>query len=110
MKTALTSLIAAVFVLAGVHANADAYSASIDGCKTAAAERLGLTPAQADFRITKIKSSPRYRDFDFSVSSSDAASPIKQVPVSCRAKQNGEVLAVDVDESALPAAVAVLKQ
>jgi hypothetical protein len=36
----------------------------------------------------------------------DAASPIQQLPVSCRAKQDGEVLAVKYDESALPGAVA----
>ncbi len=110
MKTVLTSFVATMFVLLGVNANADAYSASMDSCKAAAAERLGLTAAQADFRITKIKSSARYRDFEFSVSSREETSPIKQVPVTCRAKQNGQVLAVNVDEAALPAAVATLKQ
>jgi hypothetical protein len=107
MKVALTSLFAAVLVTASFQASAaDAYSASIQGCQNAIAERLGLSATDAAFSVKKIQSLPHYKDFNFSVSSADATSPIQQLPVSCRAKQDGEVLAVKFDESVLPAAVA----
>ena len=107
MKTALTSLAAAALVVASFQASAsDAYSASIHGCQNAIAQHLGLSPADAAFSVKKIQSFARYKDFNFSVSASDAASPIQQLPVSCRAKQDGEVLAVSYDATALPAAVA----
>lgn len=107
MKIALSSLFAAVLATASFQASAaDAYSASIQGCQNAIAERLGLSATDAAFSVKKIQSAPHYKDFNFSVSSADATSPIQQLPVSCRAKQDGQVLAVKYDESALPAAVA----
>lgn len=102
---ALTSLTAAVLVLASFQASAtDSYTASIQGCQKAITERLGVSAA--DFSVKKIKSSPRYTDLNFSVSASSAATPIDQLKVSCRAKSDGEVLAVKYDEAALPTAVA----
>ena len=102
---ALTSLTAAVLVLASFQAGAtDSYTASIQGCQKAISERLGVS--DADFSVKKIQSSPRYTDLKFSVSASSAAAQIDQLKVSCRAKSDGEVLAVNYDESALPAAVA----
>jgi hypothetical protein len=100
---ALTSLTAAVLVLASFQASAtDSYTASIQGCQKAISTRLGVS--DADFSVKKIQSSPRYTDLKFSVSS--ATAPVDQLKVSCRAKQDGEVLAVNYDESALPTAVA----
>ncbi len=105
MKAALTSFFAAALVMASFQANAaDSYTASIQGCQKAIAERLGMTTADTSFSVKKIKSSPHYKDFNFSVSSSDAASQIQQMPVSCRAKKDGEVLAVNYDEAALKVA------
>jgi hypothetical protein len=102
---ALTSLTAAVLVLASFQAGAtDSYTASIQGCQKAISERLGVS--DADFSVKKIKSSPRYTDLNFSVSASGAVAPIDQLKVSCRAKSDGEVLAVNYDEAALPTAVA----
>ena len=55
---ALTSLTAAVLVLASFHASAaDSYTASIQGCQKAISDRLGVT--DADFSVKKIQSSPR---------------------------------------------------
>jgi hypothetical protein len=100
---ALTSLTAAVLVLATFQASAaDSYTASIQGCQKAISERLGVS--DADFSVKKIQSSPRSVDLKFSVSSATAT--VDQLKVSCRAKQDGEVLAVNYDESALPTAVA----
>ena len=105
MKIALSSLTAAVLALASVHANAaDAYTASIQGCQKSINERLGV--ADASYSVKKIQTSPRYRDINFSVSAEDAANPIKQMKVTCRAKSDGEVLAVQFDDSTLPSAVA----
>jgi hypothetical protein len=102
---ALTSLTAAVLVLASFQAGAaDSYTASIQGCQKAISERLGVS--DADFSVKKIQSSPHYTDLKFSVTASGAATPIDQLKVSCRAKSDGAVLAVNYDESALPAAVA----
>src|SRR5262247_3103296 len=105
MKVALSSLTAAVLAFASVHANAaDAYTASIQGCQKSINERLGVT--SASYSVKKIQTSPRYRDINFSVSADDASTPVHQLKVSCRAKSDGEVLAVQFDESALPSAVA----
>jgi hypothetical protein len=102
---ALTSLTATVLVLASFQAGAaDSYTASIQGCQKAITERLGVS--DADFSVKKIKSSPRFTDLNFTVSASSAAAPIDQLKVSCRAKSDGEVLAVNYDEAALPTAVA----
>lgn len=100
---AITSLTAAVLMLATFQASAaDSYTASIQGCQKAISERLGVS--DADFSVKKIQSSPRNIDLKFSVSSASAT--VDQLKVSCKAKQDGEVLAVNYDESALPAAVA----
>jgi hypothetical protein len=105
MKIALSSLTVAVLALASVQANAaDAYTASIQGCQKSINERLGVT--DASYSVKKIQSSPRYRDINFSVSAEAAANPVKQMKVTCRAKSDGEVLAVQFDESALPSTVA----
>ena len=105
MKIALSSLTVAVLALAGAQANAaDAFTASIEGCQKSINERLGVT--DASYSVKKIQSSPRYRDINFSVSAEDATNPIKQMKVTCRAKSDGEVLAVQYDETALPSAVA----
>ena len=102
---ALTSLTVAILVLASFQASAaDSYTASIQGCQKAITERLGVS--DADFSVKKIKSSPRYTDLNFSVSATGAATPIDQLKVSCRAKSDGEVLAVNYDETAFPTAVA----
>jgi len=105
MKIALSSLTAAVLALAGVQVNAaDSYTAAIQSCQKSINERLGV--ADASYSVKKIQSSPRYRDITFSVSAADAATPVSQMKVSCRAKSDGEVLAVQYDETALPSAVA----
>jgi hypothetical protein len=107
MKAALSSIAAAVLVVASFQASAaDSYSASIQGCQKAIADHLGISPTDASYSVKKIQSSAHYRDFNFSVSATEAATPIDQLPVSCRAKNDGEVLAVKYDETALPAAVA----
>jgi hypothetical protein len=105
MKVALSSLTAAVLAFASVHASAaDSYTASIQGCQKSINERLGVT--DASYSVKKIQTSPRYRDINFSVSAEEATNPIHQLKVSCRAKSDGEVLAVQFDETALPSAVA----
>ena len=107
MKAALASLTATVLLVASFQASAaDSYTASIQGCQNAIAERLGIPADQAAFSVKKIQSSARYRDFNFRVSASEGATPVDQLKVSCRAKNDGEVLAVNYDEGALPAAVA----
>jgi hypothetical protein len=105
MKVALSSLTAAVLAFASVHANAaDAYTASIQGCQKSINEHLGV--ADASYSVKKIQTAPHYRDISFSVSAEDAANPVRQLKVSCRAKSDGEVLALQLDETALPSAVA----
>ena len=101
MKVVLSSLTAALLAFGSVHASADdAYTASIQGCQKSINERLGV--ADASYSVKKIQTSPRYRDINFSVTAEDAATPVKQMKVSCRAKSDGEVLAVQIDESQLP--------
>ncbi len=101
MKVALASIVTAVLAVGSVDANADAYSAAIQGCQKSINERLGVS--DASYSVKKIQSAPRYRDIDFTVSADTPVSAIRQVKVSCRAKQDGEVLAVQIDEAALPA-------
>ena len=104
MKVALSSFTAAVLALASVHASADSYTASIQGCQKSINERLGVS--DASYSVKKIQTSPHYRDINFTVSATDTAAPIQQAKVSCRAKQDGEVLAVKFDDTTLPAEVA----
>ena len=87
-------------------AGADAYSASLDACQSAISDKLGLATTPASYHVQKIRSKPRFRDISYRVSADDAASPLQGVKVTCRAKQNGEVLAVEVDAATLPQAVA----
>ena len=101
MKVALPSVIAAVLATVALNASADSYSASIQGCQKSINEKLGV--ADAAYSVKKIQTSPRYRDINFTVSAEDATTPVRQMKVSCRAKQDGEVLAVQFDESAMPA-------
>jgi hypothetical protein len=104
MKVALSSFTAAVLAFASVHASADSYTASIQGCQKSINERLGVT--DASYSVKKIQSSPRYRDINFTVSAADAANPISQAKVSCRAKSDGEVLAVQFEDTTLATEVA----
>ena len=87
-------------------AGADAYTASLDACRSAISDKLGLAATPASYNVQKIRSKPRFRDISYSVSADDAASPVQGVKVSCRTKQNGDVLALDVDAATLPQAVA----
>src|SRR4030095_10866725 len=87
-------------------AHADAYGASFSGCETAISERLGLAETPAADNIEKVRRKPRYREIDYSVTAQDGASPVQGVKVSCRAKQNGEVLALEFDDATLPNALA----
>jgi len=104
MKTILASFAVALLATMSFNANADAYAASIQGCEKAIGERLGI--ADATYNVQKVNSAARYRDLSFSVSAADASHPVQNLKVTCRAKQDGEVLAVNYDESALPTAVA----
>ena len=87
-------------------AHASAYSASFEGCQAAISDRLGLDATPANYNVEKVKSKPRYRDISYSISASDQSSPVQGVKASCRVKQSGEVLALELDESTLPAKVA----
>ncbi len=83
-----------------------AYQSAIDGCEKAIGAQLGISPDAASYKLKKVKSSARHRDLGFSVSARDAASPIQQVKVSCRARDTGEVLTVAFADPALPQALA----
>ena len=85
---------------------ADQYTASIDGCKQAIGERLGLANTPTNYNIEKVKSRNTYRDLNFSVSVYDKANPVQDVDVTCRVKRSGDVLALDFDDATLPASVA----
>ena len=85
---------------------ASQYTASIEGCKQAIGERLGLSNTPTNYNIDKVKSRSHYRDLNFSVSVYDKANPIQNVDVSCRATRRGEVLAIEFDETTLPVSVA----
>jgi hypothetical protein len=106
--------LAACLCLASTQAQAsDAYRAAIEGCENAIATQLGITDQTVTYNLKKVKSAVRHRDLDFSVSVSDAASPIQQaaspiqqVKVSCRARKNGDVLTVAFADPSLPQALA----
>jgi hypothetical protein len=85
---------------------ANNYTASIDGCKQAIGERLGLSDTPTNYNIDKVKSRNNYRELSFSVSVYDKANPIQGVDVACRATRSGDVLAVEFDEATLPVSVA----
>ena len=92
--------------LGSASAFANQYTASIEGCKQAIGERLGLSNTATNYNIDKVKSRSHYRDLDFSVSVYDTSNPIQNVDVSCRATRSGEVLAVEFDDTTLPVSVA----
>jgi hypothetical protein len=92
--------------LGSAGAYADQYAASIDGCKQAIGERLGLADIPTNYNIQKVKSRNTYRDLDFSVSVYDRTNPIQGVDVSCRVKRSGDVLAIEFDDATLPASIA----
>src|SRR5262245_25091077 len=108
MRTLPSALAVAVLGAVGFSgtAHADAYGASFSGCETAIQERLGLSDTPATYNIEKIRSKARYRQIDYSVTAADASGSVQDVKVSCRAKQNGEVLALEFDDSAQPNALA----
>jgi hypothetical protein len=87
-------------------AQASAYSASFEGCQAAISDRLGLASTPASYNVEKVKSKSRFRDISYSVSANDDSSPVQGVKASCRVKQNGEVLALELDNATLPAALA----
>lgn len=105
MRTTLTFLLSTGLALAGTAATADTYTASIEGCKTAIGERLGIADIPAQYRVKTVKTKNRYRDLGFLVSANDDTSPVQGVVVNCRARTNGEVVTLDFPET-LPGAVA----
>lgn len=105
LPTALAVAVLGTAAFTGT-AHADAYSASLDACQAAISDKLGLATTPASYDVQKIKSKARFRDISYRVSAHDAANPMQGVKVSCRAKQNGEILAVEVDAASLPNAVA----
>jgi len=107
MKNLLIPALTATLCLTAIPAAASTeYEASIRGCENAIGERLGLAQSEFRTRIKGVDSRSRYRDLDFSVSALDDANPVQGVRVSCRARRSGEVLAVNIDESSLPGAIA----
>jgi len=105
MRIALAIVSSIGLALAASGAAADSYSRSIDGCKAAIGERLGLENVPAQYRVKTVKSKTRYRDLGFLVSANDDTSPVQGVIVNCKAKTNGQVLALDFPED-LPGAIA----
>jgi hypothetical protein len=85
----------------------DEYRASIEGCEAAIAARLGMDAGDLRTRFEGVDSSARYRDLEFSVSALDAANPAQGLEVNCRARRNGDVIAVTFDASTVPEAVAL---
>jgi len=100
-------LAAVLFTMGALSASANSYSASVDSCENAIAERLGITDLNANYNIQKVKSRSRYRDINFTVSVFDEQHPVKGVKVKCRAKSNGTILAVEFDSKTLPASIAI---
>lgn len=93
-------------LLAGT-ASADSYSNSISACEDAIGERLGIDTVNARYNVKKIKSRGRFQDIKFSVSVFDKSHPVQSVKAKCRAKANGEIVAVEFDSKSLPASIAV---
>jgi hypothetical protein len=107
MRTTLLTCTAALLLgAATAHAKTE-YTDSLRGCEAAIAGRLGVDATDLDTRVKGVKTKARHRDLDFAVSARDDASAIQGVRVSCRARKNGDVLALTFDESTLPAAVAL---
>ena len=92
--------------LGSASAYANNYTASIDGCKQAIGERLGLSDTPTNYNIEKVKSRNNYRDLNFSVSVYDRTNAIQGVDVACRVTRSGDVLAVEFDDTTLPVSVA----
>jgi hypothetical protein len=106
MRLTAVTLTAALLLGAGVADAKTEYSASIRGCEAAIAERLGAGAGDLNMRVKGVDSASRHRDLDFAVSSRDATSAIQGVRATCRARKNGEVMALTFDERTLPAALA----
>jgi len=106
IPSALAVAIVAAATFTGSVAHADAYTASFNGCESAISDRLGLATTPANYNVQKVKSKARYRDISYTVSASDSASAVQGVKASCRVKKNGEVLALEFDNSTLPNTVA----
>ncbi|TDJ21575.1 MAG: hypothetical protein E2O58_13505 [Gammaproteobacteria bacterium] len=103
----LATLVATLAITLGsAGAFANSYTASIEGCKQAIGERLGLSNTPTNYNIDKVKSRNQYRDLNFSVSVYDRTNPIQGVDASCRVTRSGDVLAIEFDENTLPVSVA----
>ncbi len=88
-------------------AHADEYTASIDGCRSAISERLGLGDVPTSYNLEKVRSKSQYRDLMFVVSVRDSANTIQGLKAYCRAHRNGDVTALTFDDNAaLPVGVA----
>ena len=110
MKTTLIGTIATAGLLAGAlfgtAASANAYQAAIDSCESAIGEQLGVEVAETSYRIKKVKSRARHKDFRFLVSADDQASPVQSVTVNCRANRANEVVSVEFPNGDAPNVVA----
>ena len=87
-------------------AASDEYQPSIKGCQAAINAQLGVPNSAVRYNMEKVKTMSHYREFEFRVSAFDAASPIQGANVSCKARSNGEVLAVVFADPSLVQAVA----
>jgi len=105
MKT-LTTAFAVLLGMAAATAQAGPYDAAIDACHTAISEHLDIAKVPTNYDLQKVRSKARYKDLSFSVSAYDDANPVQRVKVSCRARSNGEVLALEIDPDTLPTALA----
>ncbi len=107
MTKTLTFVTVLLLSLAGYSAAADAYSASVNSCRNAIGDKLGISDVPATYDIQKVKTKARYRDIRFSVSAFDKNNPLQNVEVKCRSKRSGEILAVEFNPNTLPHSIAI---